>query len=76
MHLTQPPKPFDPSKDIWLFVSEIVFKALEKHPDDRFQSAGAFRAAVLGAAERIRKADKQTWVADGEDSGSAAPKLL
>ncbi len=67
MHLTQTPPPFDPERGIWLFVSDVVCKALEKNPDDRFQSAAEFRVAIQTAGERIRKADKQTWVIENEE---------
>lgn len=51
-HMTRPPKPFeqtDPEGRVPPAIRAAVMKALEKRPDDRFQDAAAFAAALRAA---------------------------
>ncbi len=45
-HLFHPPKPFNPELNIPEAVQRVVFRALEKEPENRFADAAEFRAAV------------------------------
>lgn len=49
-HLQQPaPDPRDIQPDIPRTAAKAILKALEKNPDDRFDSAGAFLNALMGS---------------------------
>jgi len=67
MHLTQPPRPFAKELGIPQYIEDIVFKAIEKKRDDRFQTAADFNSACTSALQRFRE-DK----ARGNDAISGA----
>ncbi len=47
-HLTQPPAPFADRLGVPKNVESLVFKALEKSPPNRFQTASEFKTAIEG----------------------------
>jgi serine/threonine protein kinase len=47
LHVNTPPPDFNHSLGIPTWLRDIVWKALEKHPADRQQSAGEMKAALL-----------------------------
>jgi eukaryotic-like serine/threonine-protein kinase len=63
MHLTRPPRPFDPLLGIPSYVEQIVFKAMHKDRKLRYQSAHEFLEAVQ-AARRCLDEEKQKTVAE------------
>lgn len=48
-HLRQPPPPFPPELGIPAKVEAVVFQALSKNPDDRYESAVAYSQALQDA---------------------------
>lgn len=54
-HLTQPPAPFAKKLGIPSSVEDLVFRAMAKNPEDRFQSASEFRQRI----ERVIAMEKQ-----------------
>jgi serine/threonine protein kinase len=52
--VTQPPDPFPPGYFIPKSVERVVFKALSKAREDRFQTAAKFRAEILAILEQIK----------------------
>ena len=61
-HVSKPPRPFeetDPDHKVPLPVRNAILKALAKRPEDRFESAAAFAAALR---EAIPPGDRRTLV--------------
>jgi serine/threonine protein kinase len=56
MHLTQPIPPIENvEQEIPMFVQEIVLKALQKTPDDRWNTAAEFRDVCRAAVDQLRQ---------------------
>ncbi len=70
-HLTQPVPPIPPELGIPDYVCRIVYRALEKERDKRYQKASEFRADCLEAFERLKGEKSSPTVAKPE--GIAAP---
>jgi PleD family two-component response regulator len=62
--VTQPPDPFPPGYFIPKSVEKVIFKALSKAREDRFQTAAKFRSEILSILEQLK---------EGADDGTAPP---
>lgn len=65
-----PPRPSTLRPDVDPRLEEICLRALEKRPEDRFQSAGEMRAALLGVAD---PSQSMPLVRVGADSSRGVP---
>jgi len=62
-HIKEPPPPPRSLRpDLHPAVEGALLRALEKSPDDRFQSAAEMAAALEGAARQVERAKAQAWL--------------
>jgi len=66
--VTQPPDPFPPGYFIPKSVEKVIFKALSKAREDRYQTAAKFRSEILAILEQLKEG------ADEEISLVVAPE--
>jgi serine/threonine protein kinase len=69
-HLTQPPPSFPSDLKVPEQVSRIVFKALEKEREQRFQSAKEFHASCLEALEALDRKKTQAQPASKQQAAA------
>lgn len=81
-HCSVAPPPLDPSLAVPPELEALVHRALEKRPEDRFQSAAEMRAAVqdvfprVGFASGVTPAPIGTSLGAGSGSGGASAHML
>jgi predicted Ser/Thr protein kinase len=74
-HMNEPPpRPTEVEPDVPSRFEDVIARALAKHPDDRYASAGDLGRAVLAAVEGRDASEPERMVATGEaaPSGTAA----
>lgn len=62
MHVENaPPVPSSVNKKLGGEIDELLLRAIQKNPDDRFQSAAEFAAAIRGLSEDATTSKKSGW---------------
>ncbi|MCO6429677.1 MAG: protein kinase [Deltaproteobacteria bacterium] len=74
MHLTHTAEPFAQELNLPEYVEQLVFKALEKSKEDRFQTAAEFRQAVLDMASRFNKSSEAPAEAASPNTSAGTPQ--